>query len=398
MALVCTIVIVLSITGLSMLKIIRAVRIRSSKLIAEMSAQNAADTGIDLGIEYVYDLWTASAPDLIDIDYTSPLKTLMGTRNVSKYYYTVDLCDDYPGYEITSYATSGSVTKVVHFRMLIQHPWVGIAAKDSININVGTGIELQPADYPDFNLVTNQIYPSAIVLRNGVYIPGDVIVGPGGDPDSVIDTKHDAYITGETWSMLEDVVYPDVSLPSLGYATLGTDPNDPGAMIMDTSGIYGSITIDTGETLKVVGDIVAVLEGPFIAKNSGSFLVTAGSTLRMYLLDNLEMKYGSVFYNENFGASPTYEDIRDATKSVKIYGASTCTSIIFKNSSVMAAAVYAPYADVSMYNDADFYGAIMGEDVEIKNAGNFIFVFGLYDDDDRFISNLKTQRGSWWEE
>jgi hypothetical protein len=397
LAMVSVIVLVLSITGLSMLELAKSARLRSSKIIAELAAQNAADTGMDLGIEYVYELWNANAPDLIDIDYTSELMTLPGTRNNADFQFSVELCDDYPGYEITSIATAGVVTKEIHFRMLIQHPWVGIAAKDTININVGTGIELKPSDYSDFTLVTNQVYSNSIVLRNGVYIPGDIIVGPGGDPDMVIDTKKDAVITGETWSMLEEILYPDVTVPTLGYASLGTDPNDPAAMVMDTDGIYGAINIGAGDKLKVVGDVTAIMDGDLIVDNSGYFMITEGSSLKLYMLGNIEMKYGSIFMNEQFDAADTYEEIRDATKSLKIYGAATCTSIIFKNSSFIAGAVYAPYAFIDFRNSADYYGAVLGKDVVIKNSGNFIFVYGVYDNADRFISNLKTQKGSWWE-
>jgi hypothetical protein len=229
-----------------------------------------------------------------------------------------------------------------------------------------------------------------------VYIPGDVIVGPGGDPEVVIDTKRDAVITGETWSMLDEILYPDVTIPSMGYASLGTDEDD-GAMVMDTDGLYGSITVGTNEKLKVVGDVTAIIDGDLIVKNSGYFMITAGSSLHLYMLGDIEMKYGSIFMNEDFAAADTYEEIRDATKSLKIYGGVNCRSVIFKNSSFIAGAVYAPYAYIDFRNSADYYGAVLGHDVSIKNSGNFIFVFGLYDDMDRFVSNLKTQRGSWWE-
>ncbi len=398
LAMICIIVAILGLTGLSMLKLAFAARLRSARLAAEIAAQSAADTGISMAIEYVYNLWNANAPDLIDINYESTVASLPGVDSSSQYYYTVNLCDTFPGYELVSYGTSGVVSKEVHYRMVIRHPWIGIAAKSGININVGMGIGLEPAEYGDFALVTNMILSGSIILRNGVLIPGDIVVGPGGDPDTVIDTKNDAVIEGETWSAFEEVLYPDVTLPSsMSYVSLGSDPNDPGAKVMSASGIYGSITIDTGQKLKVVGDVVAIMEGDLIVNNSGSFLITEGSSLILYMAANIDMKNGSVFMNENFPYAPTYEDIRDATKSLKIFGTAACTLISLKNSSFMAAAVYAPYATVLMYNSADFYGAVMANNVDLKSSGNFIFVFGLYDDSDKFVSNLRTQRGSWWE-
>ena len=397
MAMVSIIVFVLSIVGLSMLNITKSVRVRSARLAAELAAQNAADTAIDLGIEYVYELWNDNAPDLIDINYASGISTLQGTRNLSKYNFTVGLCEDYPGYVITGTGVSGDINKEIHFRMLIQHPWVGISSKDGININVGAGVQLEPAEYEDFSLVTNSTTKNAIVLRNGVYLPGDIIVGPGGDPDSVIDTKKDAVIVGETWSMLEEIMYPDVIIPSLDYAVLGTDPNDPGARVMDTDGIYGSINIGTGEKLKVVGNVTALIQGDLTLNNSAYFSLTEGSKLNLYMQGNIEFKNGSIFMSEDLANATTYEEIRDATKSLKIYGGSSCTSIVFKNSSFMAGAIYAPYADIVFMNSSDYYGAVMGNYVTINNSGNFVFVYGLYDNTDNMISNLITQRGSWWE-
>jgi len=398
LAMICIVVVVLSLTGLSLLKLALAARLRSAKLSAEIAAQNAADTGLTMAVEYVYALWNANAPDLIDINYESSVTSLPGTNSLAEYHYTVILCEDEPGYDLASYGAAGVINKEVHLRMLIRHPWVGIAVKRTININVGAGIGLEPEDYPNFNLVTNLILSGSIVLRNGVRIPGDVIVGPGGDPDVVIDTKREAVIEGEAWPAFEEVLYPDVTLPpSMHYASLHTDATDPGALVMDTSGIYGSISLGSAQKLKVVGDIVAIMQGTLTANNGATIQITENSSLRLYMAGNIDLKYGSVFANDNFPINGTYEQIRDATKSVKIYGTNVCTSISLKNSSFMAAAIYAPYATILLYNSADFYGAVMANNVDLKNSGNFIFVYDLYDDRDNSISNLATQRGSWWE-
>ena len=392
---VAVIVMVLAMTGVSILKIAQAARLRSAKLIAEVSAQNAADTGLNLGIDYVYSLWNENAPDLIDIDYTSPTLNFEGTTVSTEFQYSVKLADGFYGYDITSIATAGSQNKTVHYRMVIQHPWVGISAKDTININVGSGIGLLPADYPDFCLVTNRISNSSIILRNGVHIPGDVVVGPGGDPSLVIDTKQDALIDGETWSMLEEIEYPDVLIPTLSTASYTYDGVN---VIMNQSGIYGSVSIGGGENLIVEGDIVAAINGNLVVGNNGKFIVNEGSSICLYMIGQLDMQYGSYFVNENFDSTNTYEQIRDSVKAIKIYGTPSCTSLLFKNSSYVTAGIYAPQAMIDLRNSSDVYGAIMGKDVILKNSANFYFIFDLYSNRDNLISNLKLHRGSWWEE
>ncbi|OXU16142.1 DUF7305 domain-containing protein [Sedimentisphaera salicampi] len=392
---VAVIVMILAMTGLSILKIAQAARMRSARLTAEISAQNAADTGLNMGIDYVYSLWNQNAPDLIDIDYTSPTYNFEGTTADAEYYFTVELSEEFYGYDITSYASAGTQEREVHYRMVIQHPWVGISAKETININVGAGIALLPADYEDFTLVTNLINSNSIVLRNGVHIPGDIIVGPGGDPDSVIDTKREAVIDGETWSMYEEIEYPDVSIPSgLANKTLTIDGSD---YVMNESGIYSGISLRNSETLRVEGYVVAVINGDLDLGNGAEIKITSGSSLCLYMAGDIDMGNGSVFSNENFDSASTYEEIRDSVKSVKIYGTPSCEKLVFKNSSYLTAGIYAPQAFIDLRNSSDVYGAVMGKDVILKNSANFYFVFDLYSNRDNLISNLKLHRGSWWE-
>jgi hypothetical protein len=62
--------------------------------------------------------------------------------------------------------------------------------------------------------------------------------------------------------------------------------------------------------------------------------------------------------------------------------------------------LYAPNANLQIFNDGTFYGALIGKSLdEIKNSGTFYFDTRLLD----LLTGLtpvtlETVQGSWWEE
>jgi len=75
-------------------------------------------------------------------------------------------------------------------------------------------------------------------------------------------------------------------------------------------------------------------------------------------------------------------DPLDTTKFA-IFSNST-SKIDFKHSSTIAGLVYAPYAPVDVKNSADVYGAIWGDNVDIKNSGTLYYDSAL---GNKYLSN-----------
>jgi choice-of-anchor A domain-containing protein len=49
------------------------------------------------------------------------------------------------------------------------------------------------------------------------------------------------------------------------------------------------------------------------------------------------------------------------THKLKIYGLDTCTKIDIKNSGTLYGAIYAPNADIHLYNSVEVYGSVVGK-------------------------------------
>jgi len=58
---------------------------------------------------------------------------------------------------------------------------------------------------------------------------------------------------------------------------------------------------------------------------------------------------------------------------LKIYGLDTCTNIDFKNSGVFYGAIYAPDADIHLYNGFNVYGAVVGKSFTQDVNANFFY-------------------------
>jgi hypothetical protein len=222
-----------------------------------------------------------------------------------------------------------------------------------------------------------------------VTVPGDVIFGPGGNAEEVIDAKDTTVIEGETYPAAETLLFPPVSPPDPlpPYAGSITDSNT----IVFTDGMYDMIDVPqsgrleiTGEcTIYVIGNAVGVA---MVLGQDSELIIRAGASLDLYLGGNLEDKNSMGVYNENPQAD-----------TFKIYGLPTCTQIDLKAKSDLYAAIYAPDADINLFNSGTFTGAIVGNSFYMKNSGVFIYDTTLASgsiDDPAAVFDLVL----WWED
>jgi len=114
-------------------------------------------------------------------------------------------------------------------------------------------------------------------------------------------------------------------------------------------------------------------------------IVKAGAMLELYVGQQLVSGNSVGFGNENNYAA-----------SLKIFGLPTCTYIDLKTKSNTFACVYAPEADLDLYNAQNFYGSVVGDTFEMKNSGNFYFDTRLQDVTiDDLLARFVISR--WWE-
>lgn len=358
-------VVILSIMGLGLLTLAQNSRIFAIRTASDIKARCAADAGLtkalfemnkQLKVKPWSDDYLPEAVDEILLSNDNTTFTYTVTGNVSD------------GYVIESTGKSGHTEKTVRSVLQLQGAFeCPIFTEDSIDLKNGTIVDWLNFTEEDGNLKigTNSTEEAAVDAKMGVTINGDVAVGFGGDPDTVISASH-ATITGDSYALTERQVLTPVTVPEWLESTLsaGTIENDTTIAV---SGKYDEINLGNSETIIIDGEVTLYIIGDITLGNSAELQVVDGTTnpnasLIIYIGGDFEGKNESSINNMT----------EDATK-VKIYGLDSCESMLFKNSCDLYGAIYAPNADVIFYNSANAFGSVVAESFEQKNSATFTY-------------------------
>lgn len=319
---------------------------------SDIAARCAADAGLTKAIFEMNAILKANSWN----DSTPPQATDEALWNSgATFSYTV--ADSNSGYILESIGKSGQAERKVSSTLRLQGLFeYGIFTQGLMDLKMGTTIDWYNFDADDalLKIGTSSTAAGAITAKLGVTINGDIVVGVGGDTDTVIDSQNEATITGETYAATEDhqlspITVPQwlQSLPSQGTITSDTT--------ITTSAKYDGINLGNGEIITINGAVTLYILGDVILDNSAQILIVDANTnpdasLTLYLGGNLETKNGSIINNSS----------QDPQK-LKIYGLDSCTNIDFRTSSAFYGAVYAPNADVRLHNSVVFYGALVSK-------------------------------------
>ncbi len=377
-------------------------RIMAIRAEQEIAAREAADAGHDAAVfelNRLLDSWTGALPQ------QSTTVSLPGSSQT--YTYTVAPTVGAPAgllaLDISAVGTAGSTLRTVFSRTVLTSVFnFAILVKDSVELKAKVTIDgYDSADgaYGGTNsglpihIGTNCDEPGDIILRTGIEVPEDsmLIVGPGAidDPGIVVNDKSD--FQGDIVATLQEIPFPDVTLPIDGLTNSGQLDVATGDTVTVTAGayLYDGIVVNQNATLQLEGDVtISVLSGGVLLKTGAKILVqgTPDSSLEMYLAGNFDAMNGGDVIN----------DTQDPTK-VTFYGTSQCTSIILKNSSNFYGSIYAPYALLDIRNSADLYGSFVGDSAIIHNSVQFHYDAALQnvDPDDIGVRFVPTR---WHEE
>ena len=208
------------------------------------------------------------------------------------------------------------------------------------------------------SLATNATGSDSIDLNAGATIVGDIFVGEGGDPSTVIDTTGNAEVTGAQSTVDEPVEMPSIATPSGLPASSGNMSFPGSGTTTYVTGMYhyNHFTITNTYLIVISGDVVIYCDGKFSMKNSSSVLLAAGSTL--------------VVYAEQFDLGgtgtiniPTPPEGAEPSR-VTMYQTGSHDFII-DNQGGCAAIVIAPNAEVSISNSGALFGLVRAESLYI---------------------------------
>jgi len=278
---------------------------------------------------------------------------------------------------------------VIDWRSIME----GIGVDETVDAKNSTyfGV-VGPGTAKDMKIRSNTTKTDAMIFRTGVRVDGDVVCGPGGVTSKVVEVKQNVTITGQVAASSYTMVWPDVTVPT---NLVTTGPALAGSMTLP-QGRYqygGNLSIPNGSVIQIAPDLMNLPPQPTVIYvpqimslgQSAEIRVLAGAKLEIYVGEQLRSGNSTGFSNDN-----------DFAATLKIFGLPTCTYIDLKTKSNTFATVYAPEADLDLYNSGNFYGAIVAYNFEMKNSGNFYFdtKLQLVDINDvlaRFVISR------WWE-
>jgi hypothetical protein len=290
------------------------------------------------------------------------------------------------GYVVTSIGESGQAERRVRATLMLKGVFNhAILANGTLILKPDTLVDGYNSEDPldtdtSTSIRTQSTSESSVVLNMGVTVDGDVLVGAGGDPDTVI--KDLGATTGNKYGAAEEPL-PRITAPTtlLDTGTAITAQGQTVTITPDDSGTYTGINLQKldvtevqGEEIVVIdaipsvlevsgGDVVLHLTGDIELGNSCEIVVKDGSSLTLYVDKNIHCRNGSAINSENPPEKPT---------KFQVYGTGEGEQYFdIKAKSNWSGTIYAPNADIDLYAKGDFYGSVVADSFELKAGGNF---------------------------
>ncbi|MEM7681018.1 MAG: LamG domain-containing protein [Planctomycetota bacterium] len=214
------------------------------------------------------------------------------------------------------------------------------------------------------SVATNSTANNDIVINTG-QIRGDVYVGVGGNPASVIQTQNGGSFTGSSAAQANNTSVDLPSPPSLpahsGNQTYNGGSHTLGSDGTDTTVHYNQMTLNNNAQLTIHGDVVLGLNNQ-LRVNDGDIVLAADATLTIWSNHHVTL---------NDGASINDDSARTEDLALYIYGSNRNLT---NNGGTISGLVWAD-GDVTLNNtNSKVYGMVLaGDDITI-NAGTAIHV------------------------
>ncbi len=207
---------------------------------------------------------------------------------------------------------------------------------------------------------SNGTTDGVITLGNNISLGGSVSTGVGG----TVTVGNNTTITGTT-THTNNVSLPVVVVPSaltgLGNGGVYSIAKNGSATLTAGDYKYTSVNMSSNSTLNITGGNVRLyLTGAsaFPADNNTNTITVAdGATLQLFI-------DGTLSFRNNF----TLSSSGNVPKNIQIYSTySGANGMKIDNNGVLAAAIYAPGTDISIGNNDDLLGSVVGKTIVVNN-------------------------------
>ena len=346
-------------------------RVFSIRTTSDIMARCAADAGLTMALFRLNEkkqqagLWDGSTlPQAIDA-------TLPNCDATYSYRITGDLTNCY---SVKSVGRANQAERTVYATLGLEGLFeYAILTKERLILKPDTLIDGYNSEDPldtdfDVEISTQSTADSSVILNSGVTVEGDITVGVGGDPDTVI--KDMGAKTGDRIGGIIEEPLPLISPPAL--PNMGADITAKGETVIlnpGDSGQYGDIVVSKGDKAGVLeisgGDVVLYLTGDIDLGESCELVVKDGSSLTIYIDGDIHCRTNSAINAEYPPEEPS---------KFQIYGTSEVQqSFDIKAKHDWSGTIYAPNADVILYANGDFYGSTVSNSFELKAGGNYYY-------------------------
>ena len=411
MVLVLFAIVLLLLSGAGVLSIGQTARISSIRTATEIAAFSAADAGITKAIWAINtELQTGGTWDELYLE--EELRTKLPNSDATYSFLTTRAMDYYgdtipAGYEdlidfvrsaswkdgdyvVRSLGACGAARKVIYAIVGLEGPCdAGVLVRDRIELKAGTRIDggdsrvsRDPHDSTgldvEVEIGTLSTAPDNVILSNGVFIDGNVLVGVGGDPGTVI--KDLGAETGIRYSMMEEpdlpLIYPPTGLMDWGVA-IEAKGNPPVYFTAANSGMYTGIDLaqtgldDPGILVIESGDVVLHITGDINMGVRCEIIIREGATLNLYIDGDIRPDTDAGFNNEGFPPDlKIWGNWRggEVEQNWQLNARTTCLGQI-----------YAPAANLTVNNSGDLFGAFIANSFLMMNDGNLFYDGALRD-------------------
>ena len=331
-------------------------------------AQAAADAGLKKAVSQMDDYASGPLPAATNdalpgctAEYSYAI-----TQNPDGFYYA------------TATGTSGTAVRTVEARLKGSSVlWSSVSL--GADLSLSSNARIVPVAGQSLKVRTNTVAADGVNLTSNATIQGDVMIGPGGDPATVISDP--SRVTGAKSTAPEALslpaVTPPAGLPNRGSVTIS------GNQTITSDGMYSSLTIKNA-TVQIQGDVTIYVTGDMTLQSSPQLVVPAGSHLTLYLGGTFSQKGGAI------------KEANLQPEQLQIYGTASCTSIDLDSNATAYAAIYAPAAKCSVNSSSTLVGVFSGRSLEIKSSSELRYDPGVGEHCRYGPTTYSIDR--WWED
>ncbi|MHC4692404.1 MAG: DUF7305 domain-containing protein [Planctomycetota bacterium] len=365
-------VVLLLIIGAGLLSVGLNQRLSSVRTSSEIVARCSADAGLTKALNEMNRQLALKTFNDNSLPYAAdePLPNCDSTftYNITK----TTLADGNDLYMIQSTGRSNRAHKTVNCTLEMKGLFeYAIYVAEDLTLRGGTTVSAYNVgpDDPPLQICTNSIESGAVTCKSGVTIDGDIVVGPGGDPDVVINNTSEAIITGESYSSLIKNKPPTIIVPQYLLDMVSSGGIDSSTTISN-SAVYDFLDVasdpNKGSVVSVDENVEIYVMGDIRLGNSDTVEIQPDASLVVFL--------GGDLIIDNSGA---INNLTQDPKKLKIYGLDTCQTVVFKNSGDFYGAIYAPEADIHLCNSVKVFGAMTGKSFTQDVNADFYYDMSL---------------------